>query len=196
MNGVEFSQSNELVYKFIADSNTTVSVKASKNGSAFVMVLVDDGSGCFDTGSNCVAQDPNHAVFDAVKGNTYYLILDSTDAFPPDQMELAINCCEKNCTPGTCGMDDGCSGICHCSDGQICADGVCCTPNCSKGTCNDGCGGFCGPGLSCGDIGPQGACANGQLLQCNNGKLNQINCGMENSICGYDKNQKSYACIP
>jgi predicted outer membrane repeat protein len=46
--------------------------------------------------------------------------------------------CAGTCTPscptnGTCGMDDGCGGICGCTTGTVCAAGVCesCTVSCT-----------------------------------------------------------------
>ena len=195
MQGVQFDQSNEIAYRFVADADTTVTAHATNNGNMFLMVLNDDGNGCVDTGNNCIAQDPNHVTFDATTGDTYYLILDGTDDSVMHNMDVAVSCCKKSCAPGTCGMDNGCNGICSCPPGQTCLSGTCCTPDCNTGNCDDGCGGFCGASPACGDIGPQGACVNGQLLHCYDGQLHQINCGLANSMCGFNSQTKSYDCL-
>ena len=65
--------------------------------------------------------------------------------------------CDPTCTPGECGMDDGCGGLCGCPEGQSCGvDGLCegpCVPQCEGKECGpDGCGdvcGTCGGGLEC-----------------------------------------------
>ena len=64
--------------------------------------------------------------------------------------------CAPTCAPGTCGLDDGCGGLCGCGQNGTCVDGACVcdtAPDCDNRECgDDGCGGSCGDcaaGLSC-----------------------------------------------
>lgn len=191
----QFGLSNELVYSFTVTDSTAAKIVSTDNQSMYVMVLKDAGSGCVDDGANCIAQDPHVAAFDATAGDTYYIIWDSNDGTEVQDFGFEIQCCQKTCLPGLCGKSNGCGGTCGCGEGSICQEGGCCQPQCSGAECDNGCGGYCGVGLSCGDIGPQGACANGQLMHCQNGVLQQVNCGMQNKLCGYDTSMKKYLCL-
>ena len=56
--------------------------------------------------------------------------------------------CNPTCTPGECGMDDGCGGVCGCGPNEVCEGGQCVcevAPDCTNKECgDDGCGDSCG----------------------------------------------------
>ena len=89
--------------------------------------------------------------------------------------------CVPKCEENTCDIDDGCGGVCACTDdSQVCSEEECCTPSCDGKSCGtDGCGGSCG---SCEGGGTcfEGACC---VPDCDGKECGNNGCGGMCGVC-------------
>ena len=135
--------------------------------------------------------------------------VDPSGQFPKDCGEGP---CEPDCNGISCGVSDGCGGVCGCADGGLCVAGICvtCQPSCAGKVCgDDGCGGSCGAcptGHSCNDdfqcedpcqgITFEGCCDGEITKWCEDGALKQTDCVQhEYGVhCGWVPDKDWYFC--
>ncbi|MEZ4266868.1 MAG: hypothetical protein R3F39_10855 [Myxococcota bacterium] len=127
------------------------------------VIEADDANMCSPSPTACLNATAFHtAVFNAVAGKTYYLIMDGWTSGGGsgivNPIDVSLTCCTPDCAGKLCG-DDGCGGTCgECADGDACNEGACCTPDCAGKVCgDDGCGGTCGE-CAAGDTCTVGTC--------------------------------------
>ena len=132
----------EYIYDFIAPYTGSVTVALSDlDAGVDLDMLVLDQSGGVCASNNCIGVGSLAVTFDAIQGQTYYLVV---DGYQGDEGNFTIN---VNCAGGTCGdgalsvgegCDDGntdaCDGCNASCDVEVCGNGV---TDCGE-TCDDG----------------------------------------------------------
>jgi cysteine-rich repeat protein len=121
----------EYTYSYVAPQTGEVTVALSDLDTGVdldIFVLSSDGGVC--DSANCLAYGSLSATFDAVEGETYYLVV---DGYLDDEGSYTIN---VDCAGGTCG--DGVVNVGEeCDDGNM-ADGDGCSSTCAEEYCGDG----------------------------------------------------------
>jgi len=120
----------EVVYSFTAPNNGTITIERDFGippaGPLFLAVLADEGQECDPTSPTaCIAREVDSVTFDAIAGQTYYVVVDRDPFFPGDDFFGLNVTCDVPCTPQCAGdgvtcEPDGCGGTCSCNPGDVC----------------------------------------------------------------------------
>ena len=193
----DYSESFELVYRFIANESANITIDGQDDGTLDLTILKDMGNGCEDAGASCIKQGSSNVEFTAEAGDVFYLVWDSWLNQTDLEFGMAVECCTPSCEGKVCG-DDGCGGTCgSCTvESEVCFEGLCCEPACPIDGCgtSDGCGGICGcpKGKIC-DSGvcgePQTTCSAVNFITCG-----QTLTGLSNAAEGSTKAFSKYSC--
>jgi hypothetical protein len=143
-NGWDYS-APEYTYVFVSPFSGSVTVKLTdEEADTDIMVLTSgDNDECLP--QNCTDWGFSEVTFDAVAGETYYLVVDGF-AGAEGTFTISVGCppaAETNCSDGE---DNDFDDLTDCDDDDCQEDKACvCAPDCAGKECgDDGCGGNCG----------------------------------------------------
>ena len=118
----------EVAYKVTSakDAKVQVALTPGPDSGELDIFLIGDDDGMCHSG-NCQTWGDSSLTFSAKADEVNYLLV---DGFMGDggSYELSVECCNPACEGKSCGVDDGCGGICGCPQGEVCFDGMCSEP--------------------------------------------------------------------
>jgi hypothetical protein len=128
----------EYTYSFTTATAQEVTASISNLGSNDLDIFVVDDAAGYCTSGNCVSYDDTDAVWTALPGQTYYIVVDGYfgDAGTYDiDVSCAAPTTEVACADG---VDDDGDGSVDCMDSDCAADPACVETDCADGMDDDG----------------------------------------------------------